>query len=67
MNKKAKHAGGRPPFPEGEATDAVLSVRLTPRELEDIKTLAERAGVAPSKFARSVLLEALRLVKIERP
>ena len=59
----AKNRVGRPPLPERQRLSAILVVRLTARELRDIKTEAWRRGISTSAVARERLIEDSPLIR----
>ncbi len=54
--RTTKRGPGRPRLPKGKATGAVLSVRLTPAELADVKEAAKREGQTVSEWAREMVV-----------
>ena len=48
---------GRPKSAEGEGLTKIFSIRLSPKELEQVQLAADALGVKPAAWARLVLLE----------
>lgn len=49
---------GRPPLPKGEKRSITLTVQIRPRELKELRELAEREQVTVSDLVRRRLFSA---------
>jgi len=51
----AKPRRGRPPLAKGRGRIALLTIRMTPSELEQLSRLARGAGATVADFVRALL------------
>lgn len=64
MAGKKKAKMGRPPLPAGSAKEIVFTLRLNESERDAIAAAAGQAGVAPTRWARDVLVERANAWKL---
>ena len=59
MAKQNAKKAGRPPLPQGRAMAGTLQVRVTPAELQAIKSAAKGKNQSVSEWIRNALKSAI--------